>query len=98
MRIMLISGRRPYNFQNNSLPAGQSKNNLGDNMYTTANKYGRNLVKNNLFGGICNPAGGEQRIFNPLWGCKPRSCRVVACGDRGLLGGIFISPWRARNY
>ena len=42
MRIMLISGRRPYHFlnniKNNLLPAGQSKNNLGDNLYITAKK------------------------------------------------------------
>ena len=40
MRMMLISGRRPYNFlnnfKNNFLPAGQSKNNLEDNLYITA--------------------------------------------------------------
>ena len=43
MRILLISGRRPYNFlnnfKNNFLPAGQSKNNLEDNLYITALFY-----------------------------------------------------------
>ena len=43
MRILLISGRRPYNFlnnfKNNFLPAGQSKNNLEDNLYIIAAAY-----------------------------------------------------------
>ena len=42
MMKMLISGRRPYHFlnhiKNNFLPAGQSKNNLGHNLYITANR------------------------------------------------------------
>ena len=75
MWIMLISGRRPYNFQNNFLPAGQSKNIPADNLYTTANKYGRNLVKNNLFGGICNPTGGGAADFQSATGLQPRSAR-----------------------